>query len=310
MKKPVQGILLLLCLQTNLLLAQQIQPLSNFMYNQLVYNPASAGMHDAQFNVNVLSRIQWSNIGNGSPSTGIVWSDYRLKSNKAAIGLVAGRSSYSGYKNIDLNLNYAYYINLNKRLKLAMGLRAGFTSMSFSTKNFNIWDDNDDVITNSAYNKITPKFGFGFQLNSRNSYIGLASDDFISARHVDITGDTANSFLERKRNINLMAGTKLRLGDLYNLRPNLALFYYTGNRLMAKINSTFEIRDYFWMGLTYSTNKFATINVGTNISSRIRFAYAFETNIGSITNKAKGTGLASHEINLMITLDNLFRNKK
>ncbi len=308
MRKSIQGILLLilLVLQTNLIVAQQIQPLSNFMYNQLVYNPASAGMHDAQFNVNTLSRIQWHNVA-GSPSIGILWSDYRFKSNKAAIGFNAGTSSYSGYKNIDMNVNYAYYINLNKKLKLAMGLRGGFSSMSFSPNgdNFTIWDDGDAVIANSAYKKVSPKFGLGFQLNSNNSYIGIASEDFVSARKIDITGDTANSFLARKRNINFMAGTKLRLGDLYNLRPNVAMFYYPGNKLMTKINTTFEIKDYFWAGLTYSTNRFITANLGTNISSRIRFAYAFETNLGG-----KGKALSSHEINLMITLDNLFRNKK
>ena len=102
----------------------------------------------------------------------------------------------------------------------------------------------------------------------------------------------------------MMAGAKLRLGDLYNLRPNIAVFYYPDSKLLTKINATFEIKDYFWAGLTYSTNKFVTINLGTNISSRIRFGYAFETFVGST-----GVGLYTHELNLMIKLDNLFRTK-
>jgi len=302
MKKYLQVFFLLFLLPIQLIFAQQITPLSNFMYNQMVYNPASAGMHESQFNVSTLARLQWSSI-QGSPKSGLLWSDYRFKSNKMAIGLNVGTTSYSGYKNTDVNLNYAYYVKLNKKLKLSMGLRGGFTSLTFNTDNFQIWDSGDQVIDNSGYKKVTPKIGLGFQLNSRNSYIGIASSDFISANKVDITGDTANSFFKRKRNINLMAGTVLKLGDLYNLRPNIAVFYYQDSKLLTKINATFEIKDYFWAGLTYSTNNFAAINLGTNISSRIRFGYAFETYIGT-----SGIGLSTHELNLMIKLDNLFRN--
>lgn len=302
MKKSIGVLFLLIALQVDSLQAQQITPLSNFMYNQMVYNPASAGMQEAQFNISTLYRLQWSAI-EGAPRTGLLWSDYRFRSNKMAVGINLGTLSYSGYKNTDVNLNYAYYINLNRKLKLAMGLRAGFTSLGFTTDKFQIWDEDDQVVAASPYNKIIPKIGLGFQLNARNAYIGIASADLISANKVDITGDTASSFFKRKRNIVLMGGAKLKLGDLYNLRPNVAVFYHPDSKMMAKINTTFEIKDYFWAGLTYSTNNFAAVNLGTNISSRIRFCYALETYIGD------GFGLTTHEINLLLTLDNLFRKK-
>ncbi len=303
MKKLLQVFVLFVSVSTSTLtVAQQITPLSNFMYNQMVYNPASAGMQEAQFNVSTLARLQWAAI-DGAPRTGMLWSDYRFKSNKMAIGVNLGTLTYSGYANTDANLNYAYYINLNKKLKLAMGLRAGFTSLGFSTSKFQIWDDDDQVISASGYNKIIPKIGLGFQLNARNAYIGISSADLISTNKVDITGDTASSFFKRKRNIVLMGGAKLKLGDLYNLRPNIGVFYHPDSKMLAKLNTTFEIKDYFWAGLTYSTNNYAALNVGTNISSRIRFGYAFETYIGG------KLGLSSHELNLLLTLDNLFRKK-
>ncbi len=304
MKKIIQVCCLLVILQSAVVHAQQITPLSNFMYNQLVYNPASAGMQDAQFNVSTLARLQWSSI-EGAPTLGRFWSDYRFKSNKMALGVNLGTASHSGYKNTDVNLNYAYYLTLTRKLKLSMGLRAGLTSLSFGTSGFEIWDNDDDVIAKSLYNRIVPKIGFGFQLNAKNAYIGLASADLISPNKVDITGDTASSFMKRKRNIVLMGGAVIKLGDLYNLRPNIGVFYYPDTKLHTRINATFEIKDYFSAGLTYSTNNFAALNLGTNISSRIRFGYAFETYIGGT-----GFGLSSHEMNVLFTLDNLFRKKK
>lgn len=302
MKKSVQVFFLLFTLQTSILNAQQITPLANFMYNQLVYNPAAAGMQEAQFNVSTLARLQWSSI-EGAPKQGMLWSDYRFKSNKMAVGVNVGSLKYSGYTNTDVNVNYAYYVNLNKKLKLSMGLRAGFTSLAFSTSSFNIWDDDDQVIASSGYNKLIPKVGLGFQLSSRNAYVSIASADLISTNKTYITGDTASSFLKRKRNIVAMAGAKLRLGDLYNLRPNVGFFYYPDSKAMVKLNTTFEIKDYFWAGLGYSTNQFVALNLGTNISSRIRFAYSLETYVGG------RFGLTSHELNLLFTMDNLFRKK-
>ena len=278
---------------------QQITPLSQFMYNQLVYNPASAGMHESQVNLSVLARLQWSTI-QGAPTTGLLWGDYRFKSNNMALGVNVGTSTYSGYSNTNFNLNYAYYLTLTKNMKLSMGLRAGFSSLSFSTNNFRIWDDNDELVTGSTYKKTVPVIGAGLQLNAKNFYVGLSLPDLYAGG--SNVGDTAGS--KQKRNFVLLSGATIRLGDLYNLKPNLGLFYYPDYGMIAKINATFEIKDYFWFGLTYSTNKSYTAMVGTHISSRIRFGYAFE-----MTSFDKNINLNTHELNLAVTLNNLFRKK-
>lgn len=283
---------------------QQLSPLSNFMYNQQVYNPASFGMNTSQFNFSTFTRIQWSSI-DGAPFMAHLWGDYRLRRENMALGLNVGTFGYSGYQNTDLNANYAYYLTLSRKLKLAAGLRAGFSSVSFNTEDFNIWDGNDEVINNSTYQKIVPKLGTGFQLNGRKFYVSVAAPDLFSSPKVSITGDTASSFFKRQRNLVLMSGAKIRLGDQYNLRPNIGLFYYTDNGILGHINATFEIKDYFWAGLTVSTYRSATLLLGTHISSRIRFGYAFETQ--SLFGASR---LNSHELNILVTLDNLFRKKK
>jgi hypothetical protein len=69
------------------------------------------------------------------------------------------------------------------------------------------------------------------------------------------------------------------------------------------LNTIFEITDYFWAGLTYSTSKNHAVMVGTHISSRIRFAYSYELN----TQAGAGGRLSTHEINVMLNLDDLFK---
>ena len=284
--------------------AQQINQISNFMYNQLYFNPASAGMHETQVNVNVIGRIQWASI-DGAPKFGHIWADYRTPKQNMALGANVGTFSFSKYSFTDANANYAYFVQLNKKVKLAMGLRAGFSSITSSTFNSKIWDDSDYLIGSNNYTGILPKIGLGFQLNAPKYYIGISAPDLYIGNAKNLPNVDTTSFFKQPRNFVLMGGAKLRLNDLYNLRPGIAAFYHPNTGAIVTANTTFEIRDYFWIGASYSTYKAVTITAGAHLSTRIRFGYAYEY----LSGLSKTSNLGSHEICLMIKLDNLARTK-
>jgi type IX secretion system PorP/SprF family membrane protein len=285
--------------------AQQLTPIAHFMYNQLIYNPASAGMKESQLNTHLVTRLQWVSV-EGAPVYNNLWGDCRFNKNKMALGITLGNLLYSGYANNDFNVNYAYILKTSKRTKLHMGLRAGFTTLRFDPNGLIIWDQGDEIVAASGFLKRIPKLGTGFQFQYLNKfYIGISAPDFLSNNKIEFTGDTAETFLKRKRNYIATTGTSFPIGDLYNIKPNIAMFYHPDNGLNISTNATFEIKDYFWAGLTFSTIRTLSIMAGTHISSRIRFGYAFELFTG-----ISRSNLYSHEINLMLTLDNLFRKRK
>ncbi len=285
------------------LCAQQVNQLTNFMYNQLFYNPASAGMHETQVNVNIIGRVQWASIEK-APKLGHVWADYRFPKQNMALGINLGSFTYSKNSFTDINLNYAYFVNLSKKTKLSMGLRAGISSITSNTSNSTIYDENDPLIGQSNYAGTLPKIGLGFQLNLPKSYIGISAPDLFVSDNQKLLGDTA-SFFKKERNYVLMGGTKIRLNDLYNLKPSLAAYYHPYAGASATANLSFEIRDYFWFGAGYATYKAASITVGAHLSTRMRFAYAYEMLAGV----SKVANIGSHEVCLLIKLDNLARNK-
>lgn len=287
--------------------AQPLNVLTHYMYNQILYNPASAGMHQPQLNASVFSRAQWLAI-KGAPTSIGFWADYRTKSKRMAFGLYSGGMGYSAYSNQEVQFNYAYYIDLSLKLRLSMGLRAGFSSTNFNplgADGFQYWDREDAVIQASPFNYTGVKMGTGFQLNSRKSYIGFALPDLFLPSRVELTGDTAVGFFRKARNIVLQAGTRLRLNDNYNFKPSLGMFYHPFVGLRTDLNATIEIKDYFWFGLTYSTINAMSTQLGANVSSRVRFGYAFEFYVDNPSRY-----FFSHEINLMINLDNVFRKKE
>ena len=291
----------LLCCQ--LAQAQQVNQISNFMFNQLYYNPASAGMHETQVNVNVIGRLQWASV-EGAPKLAHVWADYRFPNQNMALGINLGTYSFSKYSYTDANANYAYFVHLNKKIKLAMGLRAGITSISSSTNGSKIWNEADPLIAANNYSGVLPKIGIGFQLNAPTYYVGISAPDLYIADTKKLLNDSA-TFFKQQRNFILMGGVKIKLNDSYNVRPSLAAFYHplTGAFLIA--NTNFEIRDYFWIGASYSTYNSIAFNAGAHISTRIRFAYSYEFLAGL----SKAATIGSHEIGLMIKLDNLARKK-
>ncbi|MFN6946932.1 MAG: type IX secretion system membrane protein PorP/SprF [Cytophagaceae bacterium] len=285
---------------------QQIPHISQFMHNQLVYNPAAAGMHETQFNTNVLSRIQWSSI-KGAPLTHLFWSDYRFPGDRMALGVNVMQESFGAHKNTDLLGNFSYNIPLTRKLKLAMGLRLGASFYRYNPSMLsNVWDDGDPLLFFDSRNSTLPKAGAGFQLQSKNMYLGFSAPDLIVSDRDDIFDNKDLSLFQKRRNYILMGGYTIKLNDSYNLLPNLRIIYFPGSGYRADINLIGEISDYFWAGASYSTIKSYTFMAGTHISSRMRFGYSYEFRLRSEVL----IPLNTHELNLMINLDNLTKKTK
>lgn len=283
--------------------AQQLPIVSYFMYNKLLYNPASAGTSQSQFNANLIARTQWSDI-KGAPMSFSLWSDYRFTAYRMAIGVNVTQERIGGNVNTDYNLNYAYHVKLSPKIKLSMGLRAGISNVSFNANGLTKSDEDDASISN--FSAVIPKFGLGFHLYDSKFYVSLSTPDLIIADGNNVLKNNSTPFFQKNRNYALMAGYRIRLGDTYAIYPNVFAYYNPISGVRTDINALFEITDYFWIGGTYSTSNVHSLMAGTNISSRIKFGYAYGLNTGSTSTLSFST----HEINLMFTLDNLFKKKK
>lgn len=287
--------------------AQQMPPTANFMFNQLVYNPAAAGMHETEFNANLVSRFQWGGKTGGGPMTNLFWTDYRFSGNRMAVGLNLNYDKFGATSNFDIAGNYAYYVPVSNKFKLSMGLRFGMGSSRLNASNLLAWDSDDPIIESASAQSVSPKAGTGLQLQSKNFYAGISAPDLIAADKYNFYGNKDRSFFQKKRNYVFLSGYKWKINDTYDLNPNVRIIYYSGVAVRADFNVILGITDYFWAGLTYSTSNNHAVMVGTHISSRIRFAYAYEFNVKSKSNV--GIALSTHEVNLMINLDDLFTRK-
>jgi type IX secretion system PorP/SprF family membrane protein len=285
---------------------QQISRLSNYIYNQLYFNPAASGMYEQQLNISVLNKFQWYGI-KGSPLLSILWLDYKTKEKGLSVGAVIDRFSYGATRKTGISFNPSYSILLGYKLRLAMGVRVGMDQMVFNTSILqNVFDEGDDLLGSEAFQQTFLKIGAGFQLRSSKFHLGLASSDlFINDKYYRYNPDSLG-FFSKPRNFVLNSGYKLVLNDSYTLIPSAIVYAYKRNKIVTGTSLIFEIKDYFWAGANYYTNSMLSFTIGTHISSRIRFAYSYEVAFS----KKLPSRLSSHEVNLLFKMDKVSKKRK
>lgn len=221
-------------------------------------------------------------------------------------GLVFAYDQLGANQFTDVAINYTYIVRLSNTWKFSVGLRAGVASSRFNgTAIDNVRDLNDP---NAVTVIITyPKFGTGFQFYNRRFYGGVGIPDLAAINNNPNSVDHDKNFFQKNRNYTLMAGYKFKITDGFSVYPNGKVYYFPTKPLRADASLIGEVTDYFWAGASYSTFGLASVMVGTYLSSSIRFMYAYEFNMRS--DLASTNTLTTHEVNLMIQLDNLFSKK-
>lgn len=307
MTKVTKIILLLATIGT--IHAQELPQLNGYMFNQFIYNPASGGMYDTDFNASFAFRYQWAGT-KGAPLSGFFWADHRFRKNSMSIGVLASYDSWGANRNNDLALNYSYILRLTNKIKLSFGLRAGIGSYQFNKTDLIAYDSDDMLYIRDYVPVIYPKIGGGAQLYGRKFYIGIGFPDLGGFNSNKTVSDAGKPFFQKARNFSLLAGYKLKLSDGLGLYPNVKVHYFGNNQKPLRIDASvlFEITDYFWAGVNYGVlNQNTALMAGTFISSKFRFMYAFEFFLQS--RATSGGAFNVHEINLMLQLDDLFAKK-
>jgi type IX secretion system PorP/SprF family membrane protein len=278
--------------------SQIINRSAQYMNNRQLYNPAAFGTDEATFNTAILYKTQWTQF-EGAPRNISLWADQRFTAKRMAVGINFNRYSQAISRYTDFALNYAYLLPLTRKVKLSMGLRAGLSSKKVNPDQLTrVWQEGDPYITGMSESFLTPEIGAGLQVITTKFYAGLAAPDFFTAKSGFAANDENKGFLGRTRNYVAYAGGKIDLSDSYRLLPSAIFYSNPVFKKRADGSLLFEVKDYFWAGVTVSSQKIYAFNAGTYLSSRIRFAYSYE-----FTNPGSAGVLSSHELSLRFVMD-------
>jgi len=286
---------LLLGITLSVTTAQQLPQFTQFMYNNLVINPAYAGADEA-LSLTLLHRSQWTGVDN-APTTQSFSAHSLIRKKQIGLGLTIVRDEIGVHKNTNILTNYAYHINLAERTVLSMGLQVGLTNIKSDYASL-ASAPLDPKLVNSI-NETMIDFGAGLYLRSPRFNLSLSSPGLLSRT---VTVNDSVSVNLKKANFLGIGRYRFTLSDQFDMEPGIMIKYYATLPFSYDVNLNFIYRKVLTTGVSYRRNESLDLILKFQLTPQLQFGYAYDHPI----NYAARLSSASHEL----MLNYLFRDFK
>ncbi len=308
--KRLISFLIYLLLASNFLFAQQDAQFSQYIFNQLYYNPAYAGIEDNP-RFTFLSRTQWlgysTTTGDPSANPNSQILSYASKlGNRSGIGGYILNDAFGSYsvaplRDFQAQLSYAYHVKFGENI-LSIGLRAGIDFQYINTSNWR--PPTDAVSQDPTLNQISQNghqsnvdLGLGLWYKASKFFVGLSSDHLQQSNlKINVTGGSNNL----TNHTYLTAGYIFRLNQNLNFRPTV-LVKTDFNSYSIEPNAIFEYSNYkVWGGVSYRSGDAIIPMIGLSVlkDNSLRIGYSCDFTVINVLGKA----LTSQEIMLSYIL--------
>ncbi|MCH2084290.1 MAG: type IX secretion system membrane protein PorP/SprF [Saprospiraceae bacterium] len=246
-----------------LMLGQQDEQYTQFMYNKMAFNAAYAGSGDGTC-ITALGKAQWLGF-EGAPETQLVTFNMPLLNKRIGIGASIYRQTIGITENLSAEAVYAYRIRMG-RGTLSLGvqgsvrlLRANFSEVE-ATQSV----DQDGAIPNNIQSKFIPNFGAGVYFKSNSFYMGVSIPRLLE-NNIDFA-DTGDIISTEVRHMYLMGGFTIELNELVQMQPQLLLKYVAGAPFDGDINTNFIFDERYTIGASYRLGGSRTSGIGESVS--------------------------------------------
>jgi type IX secretion system PorP/SprF family membrane protein len=282
------------------LTAQNDFDLTQKMFNETLYNPASAG-NNFSTGIFLHTRKQWVGIS-GAPSTHAASVDTYVEELRSGFGLTFVADRNGSVSSYNTRLVYAFYIPVGEKAALSLGLSGGLLSRSRILSDTGSESQDDPLKVNTADN--SPDFDFGIEFKGPFK-VGA------SVRHIATQSPAYNNLTPHSMNLWSYISSRFNISESLSLEPMGSILYNTSSfRVEAgallyffKTERKDVYNDRFWLGALYSTGNTFSILAGVNLTSKIRLGYTFGYTTGVLSSTIKG---GTHELFMSFHLNRIF----
>lgn len=228
--------------------AQQDAQFSQYMFNQLYFNPATAGAEGVT-RFQLLNRVQWAGYqatfdDGGSPITQVFSFNMPLNQISSGIGAHIVNDKIGPLTNFELQLSYAYRLKLSADASLSLGVRGGLYTKTLDGSQFRPRDPGDPIIPTGKVNESKPDFALGAYYQTSSYYVGVSLNHINGSKYT-FGADKATNPL--KQTMYITGGFNYYLTDLIELRPS-ALLKTDLNQSSIEANLMALYNGKFWVG--------------------------------------------------------------
>ena len=298
-----------------IVLSAQIQPIStHYMYNPQVTNPAFYGSKDG-INFGANYRHQWAKL-NGQPRTVNLFADANLPQAHGGIGFNVSNEMLGAFTISAFNMGYAYIQDINKKLKIAIGINAGATFSKLDgtkliTPQGTSSNLNDNALSNQIQKSIRPDLSVGVSFIHKYIEAGLVYTNLINSKD-KFKGDIKNLRPKYGGEFQIFITSKIRIGDNFSIKPSLVL-NTDFKEIQTDLSFLAGYKEYLFIGINvhgYNKKSFESLSPLVSVSpvKNLSIIYSYDVSLNKLSRVNKG----SHEITLNYLLPNnrIYKNPK
>lgn len=273
--------------------AQNDAKLSIFNYNPLFYNPAFAGSADG-LNIVGMYSSQWVGF-DGAPKTQYLSADTKsLK--KIGYGISLYNDVIGPKKEYNIEGNFSYYIKLDRKYKLVLGVKGGINSYNIDKNNLDIYEPGEVVDNFGTESKTSPIFGAGAIFYSDKFYVGISSPNLIQANY----SSNGTILSQRKNYYYTNFGYQFEIERDITLTPALLDRVTAGAPISVMTSLNLNWRNKYLASVNFDYNSSVGAFLGIQLIDDLKVGYAYDIS----TNKFSNYNNGSHTFFISYTLLN------
>lgn len=280
--------------------AQQDPQYTQYMYNMNVVNPAYATATESILTLGTLYRSQW--VGTvGAPKTLTFFGHMPVnKKVELGISLISDDIGDGAKKENNFFADFAYILELSKKHRLSLGLKAGFTSFQTNFNGFQFESGNNttDPAFAENINFFKPNIGAGAYYFTDDYYIGLSAPNLLSSKHIE-ERNGINAFGSENVHLFLTAGYVFKLSEAFKLKPSFMSKFAKGTPATVDLTANVLYNNMFELGVAYRLDDSVSGLMNVFVTPDIRVGYAYDHTISNMGQFSSGT----HEIFLLFDLN-------
>lgn len=277
--------------------AQQLPHYSQYILNDYVINPASAGV-DNFYEAKTNFRSQWVGI-NEAPRTYILSVNGPLKHEKMGIGgyLFVDRTGPTQRTGIDLS--YSYHVKLNDAINLSMSINAGILQYTVAGSEIRLEDENDPTLSENKMSKTMPDAGASFYLYHEDFFFGASAPQLLQNK-IDFGDESVKPSGRLVNHYYVLGGYRYDINEQFQLEPSFLLRFVKPLPMQYEFSLRTIYDKMVWLGVSYRKNTAVALLAGYSFNESLTFGYSYDFIQTSINQYSSGT----HEIMLSFRIKN------
>ncbi|MEI7490128.1 MAG: type IX secretion system membrane protein PorP/SprF [Bacteroidota bacterium] len=268
-------------------IGQQTSLITNYMFNNMVFNPAYAGLSGG-ISMTGLIREQWfgfkdSDGNKVAPETMFLTVDAPIRILHGGIGGMVSQDKIGFFKNTAVKIGYAYKTELGPGI-FSAGLQLGFQNGKFDYSLFKAVSA-DDPLLQASQSKSDMIFDLGLGFFYRvpdKFYVGLSGDQLLQSKG-------KNTQYRLQRTYYLTGGYQWDIPNhpAFQLQPS-AIVMFDGAAFQFSISGLVWYNNKFYGGLAYRYQDAVSVLAGLMIKG-FRVGLAYDIGLSKMMNYSNGS---------------------